>query len=298
MRLANRVCLNPLFQEFLREREKVVNFVTIIKNVSLKVLTGVVICGMCPVFCGDVQADRTQQEQEAARPDSDFSITIGGFGLYKPEYEGSDDYEFTGFPLLDLSWRNRIFLNARRGGGFYLWNTPDTKAGLSIGYAFGRDEDDSDDLRGLGDIDGGATGNAFFQWKAGDLSLETHYAHQFTGDTTGFQVHMGVGYGLRITRAFIVRTGVKTTFANSQYMEAYFGISPEQSNLSGLPVYDADASFKSAGLNITAIYRLSRNLGFQTFAGYSRLIGNAADSPVVKNENQFRVGLGLSCSFF
>jgi outer membrane scaffolding protein for murein synthesis (MipA/OmpV family) len=77
--------------------------------------------------------------------------------MYKPEYEGSDDYGFKGFPLIDISWRDTIFLNARKGLGAYLWNRNDVKFGGSIGYNFGRDEDDSNDLDGLGDIDGGGS---------------------------------------------------------------------------------------------------------------------------------------------
>jgi outer membrane protein len=46
-----------------------------------------------------------------------------------------------------------------------------------------------------------------------------------------------------------------------------------------------------------ATYRLDRHWGIQAGAGYDRLVGDAAESPVVKDENQYRLSMGLSYTF-
>jgi outer membrane scaffolding protein for murein synthesis (MipA/OmpV family) len=227
----------------------------------------------------------------------DWSIRIGALGIYKPDYEGSDDYELKGFPFIDITWRDTFFLNVHKGLGAYIWNRNDFKLGLAINYTFGRDEDDSSDLKGLGDIDGGATANVFFKWAIGDFALDGRYEEQITGQDTGFQVHLGLGYDLHVAEKVILKPSIRTTYASSDYMEEYFGVSPSQSTRSGMSAYDAASGFKSLGFQIVAIYRLNQHWGIHASAGYDRLIGEAADSPVVKDENQYRVSMGLSYKF-
>ncbi len=238
-----------------------------------------------------------QGQDQQYEQSEDWSICVGALGIYKPAYEGSDDYELKGFPIIDITLRDTFFLNAKKGLGAYVWNRNDFKLGLSVGYTFGRDEDDSSDLKGLGDIDSGATANVLFKWTTGAVALDARYEEQITGQDTGFQVHLGLGYDLRIAEKIILKPLIRTTYASSDYMEEYFGISPSQSTRSGMSVYDASSGFKSLGFQVMATYILDRHWGIQAGAGYDRLVGEAADSPVVKDENQFRVSMGLFLKF-
>lgn len=249
------------------------------------------------IFEGSSIAAVQKKQAQNYGQDSDLSVRLGILGMYKPEYEGSDDYEFQGFPLVDITWRDMIFLKPRKGLGAYLLNRNDVKLGVSIGYSFGRDDGDSSDLDGLGDIDSGANANILFEWAIDDFLFNARYEQQFTGADTGFQVHLGLGYDLLKGKKSILKPTVKTTYSDSDYMEEYFSISRSQSSQSGLSVYDADAGFKSVGLNIITIYRLSRHWGVQAMAGYKRLVGDTTDSPVVKNKNQYLFSVGLSYSF-
>lgn len=249
------------------------------------------------IFEGSSNAEPQKKENQHGGHDSDWSIRIVAIGLYKPDYEGSDDYELRGFPMINIIWRNTLFLSPRKGLGAYLWNHDDVKLGVSISYSFGRDEDDSSHLDGLGDIHGGATANVLFEWKIDDFSFDARYEQQFTGQDTGFQGHISLGYNMRLGENIILKPSVKTTYASSKYMEEYFSISPGQSSLSGLSVYELDSGFKSAGIHFITIYRLNRYWGVQGMANYDRLLGNAADSPVVRDENQYLLGIGLSYNF-
>jgi len=249
------------------------------------------------VFEGTSIAAPLQEQDQHYGQGEDWSICIGALGIYKPDYEGSDDYELKGFPLIDITLRDTFFLNAQKGLGAYVWNRNDFKLGIAIGYTFGRDEDDSSDLRGLGDIDGGAVANVLFEWTIGDVALNARYEEQITGQDTGFQVHLGLGYDLHIAEKVILKPSIRTTYASSDYMEEYFGVSPSQSTRSGMSAYDAASGFKSLGFHIMATYKLDQHWGIQAGAGYDRLVGEAADSPVVKDENQYRVSIGLSYKF-
>lgn len=253
--------------------------------------------GAIYIVRGSSIAESALEQDHHHVQDGDWSVSIGALGIYKPEYEGSDDYSVSGFPLINIVWRDTIFLNSRKGLGAYVWNRNNIKLGLSIGYTIGRDEDNSSHLDGLGDIKSGANANVLLEWTPGNVALDAHYEQQITGQDTGFQVHLGAGYNLQITKKVSIVPTVKTTYASSDYMEEYFGISQRQSDRSGLFVYDADSGLKSIGLQVMANYRVNEHWGIQTMAAYNHLVGGASDSPVVKNENQYLLGLGLSHKF-
>ncbi len=262
--------------------------------------TLVILCfiGMTCIACVRTGNAAPLQEQEyPSGQGKNWSVRIGSLGTHKPAYEGSDDYEWRAFPLIDVTVGDTFFLHARTGAGVYIWNRNDCKIGLAVGYSFGREEDDSSDLRGLGDIDDGATANLLFEWAAGEVNLRARYEEQITGHGTGFQVHLGLGHDLHVADKTILKPSIRTTYASADYMEEYFGISPGQSTRSGLPLYDAAGGFKSIGFHMMAIHRLDRHWEILAGAGYDRLVGDAGDSPVVKNENQYRISIGVSYMF-
>lgn len=238
-----------------------------------------------------------QQGGASAPVDRDWSVTIGALGALVPEYEGAEEYEVVPYPLIDAVWRDRLFLSSLRGAGAYIWNEGGFKLGASIGYTFGRDDDDGKLLEGLGDIDGGATANVFVSYEIQGFDLTSRFTHQFTGDDTGYLVDLGVGYTFRFPRGVIVKPSLSTEYASGDYMEAYFGISPSQAARSGHPVYDADAGFKSFGPEVLVVYPLDMNWSVQGTAAYKRLLGDAEDSPITEDANQFSLGVGVAYRF-
>ena len=79
-------------------------------------------------------------------------------------------------------------------------------------------------------------------------------------------------------------------------MNTYFDINLSQASRSKMTAYDADAGIKDiSGFNIL-IYSFTRHWNVVSFMGFSRLLGDAANSPIVKERgtaNQFRFGLGV-----
>ncbi len=231
------------------------------------------------------------------RPKSDWSVTLGAFGIVKPEYEGSDDYEVTGFPIFDIKWRDRVFLNGRDGLGVYVWKDRMFSLSTSVGYTFGRDHDKSNDLNGLGDIEGGALAIVKGQVRYKGFSFSTRFSHQFTGDDTGYLVDFGLGYSWRSRSGWFLRPGLSASYASGEYMDEYFGITSGQALSSGLPAFSADAGFKTVGAGLLAGYSFNRNWSTTARFSYDRLVDDAADSPVTRDKDQFAFGLGVSRRF-
>ena len=80
-------------------------------------------------------------------------------------------------------------------------------------------------------------------------------------------------------------------------MTSFFGVSAAQSINSGLPEYRPDAGFKDVYVGATASIDLTDRWTLLLMGRYSRLVGDAADSPIVETENQFYGGAALSYKF-
>jgi outer membrane protein len=93
--------------------------------------------------------------------------------------------------------------------------------------------------------------------------------------------------------------GPRLTFAGEDYMDTYFGVTPAQAARSGLPAYQADAGLKSVGVEGKLRYEFATDWAVTAKGGYFRLVGDAADSPIVElgDRNQFSAGLALSRRF-
>lgn len=233
------------------------------------------------------------QEEEP----SDWTVTIGAFSFIGPEYEGSNDYDVGGVPIIEIDWKGSVFLSTRDGIGVNVWNDKMFTLSTSIGYVGGRDEDVSNDLDGLGDIDGGAAAIVKGQVRLKGFDLTTRFSHQITEENTGYLVDFGLGYAFAAPSGWLIRPGLNASYASKQYTDKFFGVSAAQAANSGLDAFDADAGFKSVGAGVLAKYPLDSHWTVISQFKYDRLLGDAADSPVTQDKDQFLVGLGVTHTF-
>lgn len=226
----------------------------------------------------------------------EWDITLGAGVMFVPEYEGADELAPLPIPLVDITWRDTVFLNTRNGLGTYLISTDQYRLGVSVGYAPGRDEDDSDRLRGLGDVDHAARGHLFGSYSFGPVRLHADISQDF-GGSDGLQIEPGVTYIYPFSKSIQVSAGVSTTWASDDYMQTFFGVSSAQSARSGLSAFDAEAGFKRADLKIGANWNINDHWFSRANLGLGYLLGDAADSPITENEMQPSVGLSVGYKF-
>lgn len=85
-------------------------------------------------------------------------------------------------------------------------------------------------------------------------------------------------------------------------MQGLFGITPEQAGKSvkHYSVHDAQAGMKDVKIGVNAGYDITSSVNLFARVEAGRLLGDAADSPIVKNqgnENQFTTALGVAYHF-
>lgn len=233
----------------------------------------------------------------------DLNLQAGGIVVVRPKYEGSDEYEVTGAPIVapagtaGYSDGGLVQFKGIDDVRFRLLNLYGFEAGPVAGYRFGRDEDDADRLIGMGDVDGGLLLGGFAAYRVGPFAAFASYAHQVGGDDTGGQLRFGGESRFMLSPIVAVTATVGATWADDDYMGSYFGVTAAQSNRSGLAAYDADAGVKDVYLGLAGDVALDERWTLKLTGRYSRLIGDAADSPIVESEDQFFGGLGLTYKF-
>jgi outer membrane protein len=97
----------------------------------------------------------------------------------------------------------------------------------------------------------------------------------------------------------IFSIGPRARWADNDFHDAYFGV-PVAIPASGLAAYNPGSGFYAVGARAGLTQRLGRNWGLFGYAGYDRLIGDAADSPIVRqlgSRDQFSGGGGLFIEF-
>lgn len=257
-----------------------------------KVTAGVLLCTV--LFTGMPHANAQEWYHNSQRADSsstpaestdDWKFTVGAGAGYAPEYEGSDEFDAFVIPVVSATYKEGLFFaNVRDGVGSYPIQGDDYKLGASIGYDMGRDEsDDRKNLRGMGDVDGSATGNVLAEYTLGMAQFTGKVSTALSGDY-GTTAEVGVGTRYPLLDAAFLTGKVSGTWADEEHMSNRFGVTAAQSARSGYGQHDADSGIKSVGIAVGATYRVTENWNAHFTVKGDQLLGDAADSPVVKEE--------------
>ena len=74
------------------------------------------------------------------------------------------------------------------------------------------------------------------------------------------------------------------TYASDDYMSEFFDVNASNAARSGLSQFSADGGIKDVGLQMALSYRLSQAWSVTGIAAFTRLLEDAADSPITDDE--------------
>ena len=257
-----------------------------------------------------------QASHDAVKPgdrpvsrDGGWRINIGAGMLYAPSFMGSKDYQLFAFPSLSVSYGNLFFASMREGIGYNIINSNGWRVGPIIKYHFSRKEDGNNPFRigggkstalqGLGDVEGTLEGGGFAEYRQKSLVYKIEL-RQGIGGHNGIIGDASVNYSGTISLKgppIIYAFGPRTAFADSDYINAYYGINQTQSANSGLNRYHAGSGLVSYGAGGFMLMPLYPKVSISLFGGYDRLGNEAADSPLIRQRgsaNQFAAGFNIT----
>jgi outer membrane scaffolding protein for murein synthesis (MipA/OmpV family) len=218
----------------------------------------------------------------------EWDLTLGVVGGVVPDFPGADSYSFRATPHVRIVWHDRLFVK-NETAGVNLIKTRDLKLGLSV-----------NDLAGLGEVGDGVEAGGFLRVDRGRLRLHLQFHHDVASGHGGTLVKLGASTRLRLAGRAWGRVKAEATLASAPYMRAFFGVDARQSADSGLPEHAPGTGVKDLAISLSSGYDLTDHWSVGGVAGYSRLLGGAADSPIVRERgspDQFVAGLGLFYRF-
>jgi outer membrane protein len=253
-----------------------------------------------------------QENGRHGAQDAGWGVTAGAGVLVAPSYLGDDEYQFMAVPNVRVTYDDKFFASLREGAGYNYLINKNWRVGPLARYDFGRDEDgdstfriggeNSNDLRGLGDVDGTVELGGFVEYSMQPLSAKVELL-QGVGGHEGLIGSAEIKYSGRAQlqqNAIMYAFGPEIEFADSNYHEAYFSVNASQSAASGLDQYDADGGILSYGIGASAIMPITDRVSTILFANYKKLGDEAAHSSLVEergSEHQGTAGLFINYSF-
>jgi outer membrane protein len=243
-----------------------------------------------PASTGDAGIDPV--DTQTARG---LRVTLGAGAGVAPDYEGSDEYELV--PLWNLRVANlyhpQTFIQVigpRLRSNFL--PSDHWRLGLAGQFIKERDDVENDQVDDLEKVDssvmlGVVGGYDLLADPQQDVVLEVEIRQDVANDN-GFLATIRGSYGGRASESWRFNASVGSTWASEDYMSSYFGIDAADAARSGLDPFNADEGFKDISFGGALTYGFLEPWSVSVLASYTRLIGDAEDSPVVDagDENQ------------
>jgi outer membrane protein len=255
-----------------------------------------------PVLAAALSAISTPSlAQETAKPKRDLLVTIGGGASLSPRYPGADGPDVFPIPVFDIG----------HVGDPVEFEAPDEGIGLGLlgddkKFNFGpavqlqSSRRDKDVGAPVGKVGFTVEAGAFVQaWLARNLRLRVE-ARQGIGGHESLLGDVSADFVARDGDRTIFSIGPRARLSDAGYQRAYFGVSPAASTATGLPVYRPGSGVYAVGIFSGLNHKFNATWGMKAYAGYDRLMGDAADSPLVRrygSRDQLSGGLALTYTF-
>lgn len=225
-----------------------------------------------------------------------WRIGLGAGVLFTPDYLGSNDWTFEPVIAPEIrSPNDTFFLSFRDGLGVTLLREGAFSAGLVLRPRFGRDQDDNDALRGMGDIGIAGEGGAFVSYSDGTYLAKAELRQGFGG-------HSGVLADARLDRVFragpqlILSAGPRLSWGSRDFAETYFGVDQRQASRSGYAEF-RPSDYWFAGVAAGATWLVSDRWSLIAFGEVGRILGGAEDSPLVERGSATQGIVGLTVAY-
>jgi outer membrane scaffolding protein for murein synthesis (MipA/OmpV family) len=201
-------------------------------------------------------------------------------------------------PSIEYQWANGWFAGTNRGVGYNFSKDPALQYGLGLGLDMGRRESATGALAGMGSIDSKVEYGAFANYALGRNLRLTSVLRYGSGDSgQGATANLGADYSLDLAPQWRLGLGASATWANSQYMQSYFGVNATQSQQTGHSVYSPSSGISEVATSLSLSYQLTPKISLTGGLKASSLVGDAKNSPIVTNPQSVTGSFSIGYEF-
>ncbi len=238
-----------------------------------------------------------------AQPTDDEKY-IGVGARVRPAYDGADSKKVDAIPYLRL-YGEHLFARTTQGileGG---WRTRRFGAwvfGAQLAYEEGRIAQDSaflEDHR-FADLDPSASlgVHAEGDWMIGRMPLNALVRMRHDLDANnGTQADLRGTAGVLAQGRFRAGLYGQLTWGDAQSTQRYFGVTPQQSTATSLPVYDAGSGLRYAQAGLLGDVDLCPHLVGLWSVNLQQMLGDSRDSPLVHDRTTWSANAGVAYRF-
>jgi len=218
-----------------------------------------------------------------------WRFALGGGLAADPNFQGSDKYRV--HPTLFIFAGYGPFFIGFGGAGVNFYRAAGLRVGAIVSLGQGRDESTDARLTGLGNIDRTVLAGLFAEHATRSYLARVVAYTDVGGEHHGSLARLDAFGRFRTGERVGFFAGPGLTWGSGQYNQTFFGVTDEQSVRSGFPAFSAGSGINNVRLTAGSNYRFAPN--WRLFGGLtaSRLVGDAAASPITEEKNQYRAFL-------
>ena len=227
---------------------------------------------------------------------TETAVRAGFITLNAPRFQGSDEQKTSVVPGIFLQASNGLFADPFNGVGYVFEPAGNVLYGVRANLETGRLLEAA--LPGFEKIKSRLNPGMFANYTVNEqLTLKSALRLGLGDSGDGSLLNLGATYKLYNANFVSVNLNTAVKFGSSSYMQSYFGVSPAQSAASGLAAYQPAAGLAMAQVGLTAGFPISREIYIFSSVSVQRLMGDAANSPIVRKKTQPAAFVGAVYSF-
>lgn len=169
------------------------------------------------------------------------------------------------------------------------------RLGVSVSVDGGRDSDDAGTTRGLPDVRRTLRAKLYANYSlTKDWNLGASASQDVLGHRGGLTASVDLGWRFYRSLTTEWTSGVGISAANAQNLRSYFGVPASAVASSGKPAYEPGGGLRGVYVGVNFKHALSKHWFLFGSAGSSRLLGPAADSPLVEKPGGSSAAIGVA----
>lgn len=237
-----------------------------------------------------------------AQASKDWAVSVGAWVNTSPEYGGARDTEIIWRPVIELVWKDRLFLSNQRGVGVWLISKTEA-AGLRVGGSLApsfddRDTEGTDRLSGLRSVGEGVEARIFAHWRLAEVDFGIVAARELSGEGHGgHRVELSGSRAYDLSPQLSLSLVPYMVWGDRKFAQSLYGVSRTEALNSAFDVYELNGGLERAGGGLELAFTPSRNLEVSVEWDASRLLGAVAGSPIVQARMQQEFSLTTRIQF-
>jgi outer membrane scaffolding protein for murein synthesis (MipA/OmpV family) len=235
---------------------------------------------------GDRTYGRDGKNIAASATRWDVAVGLGVASI--PEYSGSNENDWYVLPFIRAQYRldekNHLFASPYEGIGFKHLLTDSFQFGVKTGWRKGRDSSDDASLAGMPDVDTAIEAGPFVRYTYHRLTIGLDAKTDLNGKHDGYTIEpmamLSLPTPINRLRASI---GADMVYGSGNFMDAYYRVLPAQATATRR-AFEPGSGFASMSGNTQLTYLVDENWFVTGSVKVTRLLGDAADSPLTRQD--------------